>query len=420
MQKKHAFQNIKKVNSISEPYFDEALDAGAVGLVFTAHPGGRLVSRDGERECVNMSSYSYLGLDEHPEIVRAAAEYTRDVGVVNSSVSRALMTLPILEDAESRLSDLFGADVGTVNSCAAGAWAMLPLLASGVLTGGEAPLMAFDRYAHFCMNAMKSACADETDVVTIGHNDMEALEELCRRNKVVAYVADSVYSSSGNSAPFAELLELQRRYGLFLFLDDAHGTSVVGRNGRGYALESMGEMNDRTVIITSLNKGFGASGGAILFGPRGDKSVRRIMRRLGGPFMWSQRINTAGLGAIIASTNFHRGPELVIRQRELQSNIRLFDKLHKSPGAGSDIPIRFIPMPSESVTISVSAHLLDQGYFVEPNFFPIVKRGGAGLRVRLRATMAEADIVNFCSLLASVRDAQDVVSLDRPAARTEA
>lgn len=410
MKDKYAFSNIKKVCSISAPFWDEALDAGVHGLVLSTRTQGRVVPEYGERECVNMSSYSYLGLDEHPEILRAASEQMQKVGMLNSSLSRVRMTLPILEDVESQLSDLFGADVGTVTSCAAAAWSMLPVLASGLLTGGTPPVMVFDRYAHFCMNAMKSVCADEADIVTIEHNDMSALEELCRRHEVVAYVGDSVYSTGGSAAPIADLTELQRRYGLFLFLDDAHSTSVVGRNGRGYALESMGEMNDRTVIITSLNKGFGASGGAILFGPRDDKSVRRIVIRNGGPFMWSQRINTAGLGAILASAEFHRGPELVIRQRELQGNIQLFDKLYDSVGSGNGLPVRYVPMPSESVAIRVSAHLLSHGYYVEPDFFPIVKRGGAGLRVRLRSTMSNADIVGFCSLLNFVRDAQNIVA----------
>ncbi len=408
MNDKHVFSNIKKVCSISAPFWDEALNSGVHDLTLSGRPGARMVSEDGELEFVNMSSYSYLGLDEHPMILRRAAEWMHEVGALNSSLSRVRMTLPILEEVESQLSDLFGADVGTVTSCAAAAWSMLPVLASGLLTDGRPPLMVFDRYAHFCMNAMKSVCADETEIVTIEHNDMSALEDLCRRHEDVAYVGDSVYSTGGSAAPLTDLAELQRRYGLFLFLDDAHSTSVVGRNGRGYALESMGEMNDRTVIVTSLNKGFGASGGAILFGPRGDPSVRRIAIRNGGPFMWSQRINTAGLGAILGSVELHRGAELINLQQELQRNIRLFDELYDSVGSGNGLPVRYIEMPSEIAAIRASAYLLKHGYYVEPDFFPVVKQGGAGLRVRLRSTMSGSDILSFCSLLNSVKDARNI------------
>ncbi|UIX32067.1 aminotransferase class I/II-fold pyridoxal phosphate-dependent enzyme [Streptomyces sp. GQFP] len=406
MKDKHAFSNIKKADSLGAPFWDGALEAGVHGQVYTPRSRARVALEQGE--CVNMSSYSYLGLDEHPDIRQAAEERIRSTGVLNSSLSRVRMTLTVLDEAESELSDLFGADVGTIGSCASAAWAMLPMLAAGLLTGGTPPLLVFDQHAHFCMNSMKSVCADETDVVTIRHNDIEALEDLCRRHKVVAYVGDSVYSTYGSVAPIAELADLQSRYGLFLFLDDAHGTSVVGHNGRGYAREMMGEMNDRTVVITSLNKGFGASGGAIMFGPQGEKTVRRLAIGNGGPFMWSQRINTAGLGAIIASVRLHRSPELPARQQALQNNIQLFDKFYEANGSGNGLPVRYIPMQSEEVAIKSSEYLLRQGFYVEPDFFPIVKRGGAGLRVRLRSTMSHADITGLCTTLNSLPMLQDI------------
>ena len=130
--------------------------------------------------------------------------------------------------------------------------------------------MVFDKNAHFCMNAMKPNVADEAEIATIPHNDVDALEDLCKRHRQVAFVADGVYSAGGQ-APIAELLRLQEKYGLLLLFDEAHGTSTVGRHGRGLVLETMGEINDRTVIITSLNKGFGASGGAIFLGRRGSQ-----------------------------------------------------------------------------------------------------------------------------------------------------
>ncbi|WP_236241796.1 aminotransferase class I/II-fold pyridoxal phosphate-dependent enzyme [Streptomyces sp. CC228A] len=133
----------------------------------------------------------------------------------------------------------------------------------GLLTGGEPPLMVFDKNAHFCLNAMKPTVADEAPLTTIRHNDIEALGDLCRKHPLVAYVADGVYSTGGR-APIGEPLRLQEKYGLFLFFDEAHGISTVGERGRGAVLEAMGRINDRTPIITSLNKGFGASGGAVI------------------------------------------------------------------------------------------------------------------------------------------------------------
>lgn len=80
----------------------------------------------GGRELTNMSSYSYLGLDEHPRIIEAAAECLNESRILNSSLSRVRVRLGVLNEVEERLSSLFDADVGTVTSCAAGVWSMLP------------------------------------------------------------------------------------------------------------------------------------------------------------------------------------------------------------------------------------------------------------------------------------------------------
>lgn len=92
----------------------------------------------------------------------------------------------------------------------------MPILASGVLTGGAKPVVAFDRHAHLSLAYHKPVVADETRVETIAHNDIDALESLCRKHQVVAYVCDGVYSMGGN-APIKELRELQERYNLFLY-----------------------------------------------------------------------------------------------------------------------------------------------------------------------------------------------------------
>lgn len=391
---RHDFSDVKKLRHLSDGYWDSAARLGVHGAVLQAVPGGRLSAPDG-RVAVNMSSYSYLGLDESPRIIDAAIAALRSNMVLNSSLSRVRMTLPLLEEAECALGDLFGADVATLNSCSAAAWATLPVLASGLITDGVAPVMVFDKRAHFCMASLKSLCADETRVETIRHNDVDALADICRKNKRVAYVCDSVYSTGGTLAPLEELFELQEEFGLFLYFDEAHSTSVIGDMGRGYVLDRMGAINDLTMLITSLNKGFGASGGAIVFGPRDDDRKRKIIQRSSGPMMWSQRVNTPALGAIIESAKLHRSEALPELQAKLHSNIALFDGLVRAAGQGNSVPIRYLELGSEADTLETSAYLFDNGFYVEPDFFPIVSRGAAGLRVRIRSSMSTADIEQF-------------------------
>jgi 7-keto-8-aminopelargonate synthetase-like enzyme len=398
----HQFLNIKKSTRISADSWNITRDAGLFDLVVAGLGDGRhRILADG-REFVNMASYSYLGLDTHPRLVRAAAEALLSEGSLNTSSSRRTMRFSVLRDAEVALSELFDVEAVTVNSCATAAWTSLPLVASGLFTDDIPPLMVFDKSAHFCLNAMKPNVADEAELTTIPHNDVDALEDLCKRHRQVAYVADGVYSIGGR-APIPELLRLQEKYGLFLLLDEAHGISTVGQRGRGVVLEAMGGINDRTLIITSLNKGFGASGGAIFLGRRGSQDRFDTALRSAGPLMWSQRINTAGLGALLASAELHASAELTELQDRLQANIALFDSLVETPERGDGLPIRFVQIGSEEATVALSQDLLRAGFSAPPVFFPIVGRGRAGLRLMLRANMSTVEIEEFCGLLTTLR-----------------
>lgn len=82
------------------------------------------------------------------------------------------------------------------------------------------------------MNHIKAACADETDVVTCPHNDMNYLEDLCKTNRRIAYIADGVYSMGGG-ANIEAIKYLKNRYGLFTYLDDSHSLSATGDQGQG-------------------------------------------------------------------------------------------------------------------------------------------------------------------------------------------
>ncbi|MGW1465039.1 aminotransferase class I/II-fold pyridoxal phosphate-dependent enzyme [Streptomyces sp. NPDC002308] len=394
----NSFLNVKKSARTSDVFWDITDEAGLFDIVVKGLGDGAHRSVDTGREFLNMSSYSYLGLDTHPALVAAAADAVLAEGALNTSTSRMRIRFESLRNAENALSELWDAEVVTVASCAAAAWAMLPLLASGLFTDDEPPLMVFDRNAHFCLNAMKPSVADEAEVTTVRHNDLEALEELCKQHKNVAYIADGVYSTGGQ-APVRELLRLQEKYGLFLFFDEAHGISTIGEHGRGVVLEEMGTINDRTLIITSLNKGFGASGGAVLLGRRGSERRRTLTIRNGGPIMWSQRINTAGLGAVLASAELHRTSELTDLQQRLQDNIALFDSQVETEQRGDGLPIRHVNLGDESLTVKLAQGLFEEGYYTSPIFFPVIGRGKAGLRLMLRANMEKTVVEDFCTVL---------------------
>ncbi|MCY1740614.1 aminotransferase class I/II-fold pyridoxal phosphate-dependent enzyme [Ensifer sp. SL37] len=299
----------------SDECFRAAQAAGLVGI--SAYPNqGRGVelhsANDAGRNIVDFVRCSYLGLDNHPRIVAGAVEALERYGNLHWSCARTRLNLKIAFDLEDALSKLFDARVIVYSTVLAANMGALPLLASGHLTNREKPIVVFDKLAHATLAFHKATVALETEVLTIAHNDIEALERVCRTGKKVAYVCDGVYSMGG-SAPIRKLQDLQSRYGMFLYIDDAHGISIFGDRGEGFARSQVdGPLGDSTIIAASLGKGFGASGGLLMLGT---ERQEELFRRYAIAHAFSASPNVAALGAAMASVAIHESSELGIRQR---------------------------------------------------------------------------------------------------------
>lgn len=392
---KNLFMNNQKALSIGSKFWNETSANGLAGIVATLGKDGYFTTAEGHR-FVNLSCCSYLDLDSHPHIIDGAVKALQQYGVLDHCISRVRVQMPALLELEASLSALFGAKVITAISASAASAGILPLIASGHLCGNEKPVMIFDKNSHFSMNLYKAVCADETTVLTCPHNDVGFIEDACKKYKNVAYICDGTYSMGGH-APVEALLALQEKYGLFLYFDDSHSLSIMGAKGEGYIRSNMQEVNERTIIVATLNKAFGSSGAAIMFGPRGD-DLALLVERFGGPLAWSQPMNTAAIGGCLASAEIHDSPELKLRQDKLQRNIRLFDSHIDTEQAGNRFPIKVVRASHEKV-IGVGLDLYRQGFYVSPVFFPIVAREKAGLRVMLRAGMEESEVLRLCNTI---------------------
>jgi 7-keto-8-aminopelargonate synthetase-like enzyme len=393
-QPTHRFRNNSKAIALGNPAWEEAREHHLIDLHVQVAGNDRLREESTGFEFVNLSSCSYLGLHYHPAILEGAIAGLRRAKVLDEPISRVRIRLTDLDELEARLAALYRARcIATVTASTATA-GVLPLLASGHLADGTPPVMVFDKHCHFSMNLVKPICADETTVLTCRHNDVDFIADACKKHPRVAYVADGVYSLGG-AAPVRDLMELQDRYGLFLYFDDSHSLSVYGERGEGYVRALMGdEVHPRTVIVASLCKGFGGSGGVIMLGPDQD---RDLTIRFGGPLAWSQKLNSAGMGAALASIDIHESPELAGLQGRLRRNLALFDSRIETAEKGDDFSIRLVPIGNEAAASEISGEIFRRGFYTSPVFFPIVERGQAGLRVMLRADNRPEDIEAFCA-----------------------
>ncbi|CAN7627446.1 aminotransferase class I/II-fold pyridoxal phosphate-dependent enzyme [Pararhizobium sp. LjRoot238] len=394
------FRNTAGMISAAAPNFDAAHYQGIMAL-YAMPLAGRTVrlAHDGPT-VVDFVRCSYLGLDNHPDIVAGAVQAVSEAGSLHWSCARTRLNFSILGELEENLSDLFRARVVTFTTVLAANMSALPLLASGHLTAGQKPLIVFDRLAHATLAHHKATVAGETIVETIRHNDLAALEALCRTHKSVAYVCDGAYSMGG-SAPLAELRALQEKYGLFLYIDDAHGISIIGKNGSGFARSGFDELGERTIVAASLGKGFGASGGMLMLGTAAQEL---LFRRFAVAHAFSASLNTAAIGAARALARIHRTDELARRQETLRRNLTLLDRLMPTQDMASELPIRTIRLGDELLSVAAARQLLQLGFYASAIFFPTVSRGEAGLRICLTASHTESQIKDLCAAIDGIRE----------------
>jgi len=266
---------------LSSDAFDEIKSNGLSGVCGKEIGRERMQMKNGH-VFMNMSSCSYLGLNDFPNVKQGLIDGLNEAGGIQIASAPLRVRLGIIDEVNDLFGSFFKCNAYLTWSCSIASFGLLTLLAAGLFTNRERPVMVFDKNAHFCMNYMKASCADETEVVTINHNDTTALEEICKTNKEVVYLCESIYSTGG-IAPLNTILKLQEKYGLFLLVDEAHGLSVSGKQGKGLTFDKMDTLNERTIIIASLEKGFGAHGGGVILFPKSE--WLDLLERYGGPFL---------------------------------------------------------------------------------------------------------------------------------------
>lgn len=397
----HRFRNNQRMVPASESAWQLSQDHGMLDIRVEAVDGqNRLRDVRTGHEFLNLSSCSYLGLNSHPTVIEAGVSALRQENITGLSMAEFRIRLDLMHRLESELSELFGCYVMPSISCGVLTAAILPLLGSGHFTDSEPLVMVFDKFAHFSINFMKPIVADETLVLTSPHNDMQFLEDVCKKYPRVGYVCEGAYSVGG-LADLEGLRALQERYGLFLYIDDSHALSTQGPHGEGYARSVFSELGDRTVVVASIAKAFGSTGGIAMIG----SSDKYDFLYRSGPLGWSQGLRTAAVGTTLGSIDVHRSPELAQRQRQLADNIEIFDKRLQGRdlrGAGSHI--KFVILGDNDKAVRLSTELYRRGYYCSAMFFPIVARGQSGVRLMLRGDMTSEMTEAFAATLEDALD----------------
>jgi 7-keto-8-aminopelargonate synthetase-like enzyme len=263
------------------------------------------------RRVIQVSTNDYLGLATHPEAIAAAEAVTAEHGSGTPLGARPLTGTTALHiELEERLAKFRRTEACAVHNLGLGA--MSGTIACLV---GRNERVFVDAYAHGCLH--DGARLSRGEAAWFRHNDLDDLESQLRdcpydQPKLIA--VDGVYGMSGEVAPLPEIVELKHRYGAKLLVDDAHGTGVLGPNGRGTA-EHFGVEDEVDLHGGTFAKSFGTFGGYMA----GPKNVIDYMR-----FQSPAYVLTKALPASITAATIKT---LELIQRMPERRIKLWENL---------------------------------------------------------------------------------------------
>ncbi|MFD2644717.1 aminotransferase class I/II-fold pyridoxal phosphate-dependent enzyme [Pseudomonas japonica] len=375
-----------------------ALAEGLTGFEVIARNGKQLTLVDGST-CTEFVSCSYLGLESHPALILAAQVALERIGVHLSS-SRGAMSPVYLRQLEQLLGDIYaGCSVTVFSSTSNAHLGVLPLLGSGGMDGyvtREGGVMwLVDRTAHASMQVLRGVLAQFGPVQRVDSADGDALDEALahcdRERRTPVLLIDGVGSMSG-LLPVAALAERLRGHGGYLYVDDAHGISITGRHGAGYAFENLGhELPANTLIAGSLSKAFGGAGGFIVLKPGANAGQ---LRALANPLVFGHSIPVPLMAANVAAAQIHLSSEIQPLQQALWGNLRRLDERVGQPllNSGLRAPIRGALFDNERQGSIAASALRASGLVVFPVFYPIVESGRALLRCAVSATHSPEQI----------------------------
>lgn len=356
------------------------------------------------KDVVNFGSCSYLGLEFDERLKNAAIEAVQKFGTQYSS-SRSYVSVGLYAELEQLLSQIFEANCLVTPTTTLGHIATIP-----VVVGNEDAVI-IDHQVHSSVQTAVSLLKPQgVHIEMLRHNRMDELEEkiirLRTKHKNVWYMADGIYSMYGDTCPTADIERLLDKYTQFrAYIDDAHGMSWYGKNGKGYVMSQV-NLHERMIVAVSLNKSFAAGGGLMIFPT---KDLEEKVRHFGGPMIFSGPLQPPNLGAAIASAKIHLSPEIERYQQELWDNIKytksLIDELGLPCVSLGVSPVFFIGVSLPEIAYTTIERLIDKGHYVNLGIFPAVPMKNTGMRFTITRLHTKAQIK---ALLTDMKEILDV------------
>ncbi len=369
----------------SEKLADLERDGLRRQLVETARRDGIVVERGG-RSFISFSCNDYLGLSQHPAVIKAMREAAEAFGAGAGASRLVTGNHPLYAALEARLAKL----KGTAAACVFGSGylanlGIIPALAS------SGDLVAIDELAHACL--WSGARLSGATIIRFAHNNVAGLKALFAEHRAqyrrAMVVTDGVFSMDGDLAPLAELGVVARDHDAWLMADDAHGIGVVG-GGRGstFANTTPAEV---PLQMGTLSKAIGAYGGYLC----ASEPVIELIRNRARTLVYSTGLPPPVIAAAIAALDFienhpsHAASPL--RKAKLFTGRAGLDEAKS--------PIVPVIVGAAADAVAAAKILEAEGFLAVPIRPPTVPSGTARLRLAFTALHDDADIVRLSDII---------------------
>jgi len=340
--------------------------------------------RSNHSELINFSCNDYLGLSQHPDVIKAFQQSAEQYGVGSGASQLVTGHTKLHQECEVAFADFLQRDRALLfgNGYMANLGVIDALTDIGdyiyqdrhnhasLLDAGRLSKAKSQRYAHKNMN-------DLTQRLSKSQNGKKLI------------VTDGVFSMHGDITPLTALVELSHEHQANLMVDDAHGIGILGSQGRGSLALANLSQKDVAILVCSLGKAFGVYGAIVA----GSDALIESCIQFSRSYIYTTALPPALAGAALKSLEVMQNESW--RREKLQSLIGYFQKLAKERELRlfqSESAIQAIAMDSASHALMLSQQLQQQGYWVYPMRPPSVPHKKSMLRITLNALHTEQQI----------------------------
>ncbi len=356
---------------------------------------GAAVVVDG-RPAVDFSSNDYLGLASDPRLARAAAAVLRSQGTGAAAARLISGNHPLHEALEESLAALKGTEAALLFPTGHAAnVGTIPALV------GRGDAVYSDALNHASL--IDGCRLSRAELRVYPHADLDALDAMLgeddgrfRRRLVVT---DAVFSMDGDLCPLDRWTEVARRHGAWTYVDEAHGTGVLGSHGRG-STERWGVEGEVDVVMGTLGKALGTAGAFVA----GSRTLRDLLLNRARSFVFTTGTPPALAGAALEALRVVRDEPwrrdaLRARARRLRAGLAALG--HPAPGEddGHIVPV---PIGDPRVAVAAGEALRERGFLVGAVRPPTVPPGTSRLRLTVSAAHTEAHVDALLAALAEV------------------